>query len=76
MKLVFDNIEEVISFLREQGYLVYKNYQDIFPQYTPPYPNIPSYPIYSIITYSSSDRGAVKLPTYFDYSKQVGRENT
>lgn len=69
MQLIFENIEEMISFLREQGYIVYKNYQDIFPQYTPPYPNIPPYPNYPIVTYSSSDKKVSELPTFFDCVK-------
>lgn len=45
MKLEFDSIEEMINFLRSQGYIVGKNWGEITP-WNPlqPYHPIPTYP--------------------------------
>lgn len=45
MKLEFDSIEEMINFLRSQGYIVGKNWGEITPWNPHPlYPPIPTYP--------------------------------
>lgn len=45
MKLEFDSIEEMINFLRSQGYIVGKNWGEITPwNPLPPYHPMPTYP--------------------------------
>lgn len=45
MKLEFDSVEEMINFLRSQGYIVGKNWGEITPWNPyPPYHPMPTYP--------------------------------
>lgn len=59
MKLEFDSIEEMVNFLRSQGYIVGKNWGEITP-WNPlsPYHPMPTYP-YPPITVGDTTKSTI-----------------